>query len=111
MVGIVGSSVTFWSRHVKILSQFLEKKAHFKSLIFNKNMTVSLYRRCVRAYKNCKKNVKEDLDVKIKYSVPTEVIAKLVELGLASDIQDAYDLVEKGVAEDLIKEAEAKKEK
>lgn len=49
--------------------------------------------------------------MKTKYSVPTEVIARLVELGLASDIQDAYDLVEKGVAEDLIKEAEAKKEK
>ena len=50
--------------------------------------------------------------MKTKYSVPTSVIAKLVELGLASDIEDAYELVEKGVAKDLIKEAEAnKKEK
>lgn len=49
--------------------------------------------------------------MKTKYSVPTEVIRRLVELGLASDIEDAQELVEKGVAQDLIKEAEAKKEK
>ena len=46
--------------------------------------------------------------MKTKYSVPTQVIARLVELGLASDIEDAYELVEKGVAKDLIKKAEAK---
>lgn len=46
--------------------------------------------------------------MKTKYSVPTQVIARLVELGLASDIEDAHSLVEKGVADDLIKEAESK---
>ena len=48
--------------------------------------------------------------MKTKYSVPTGVIKRLVELGLADDIHDAEVIAEKGNAEALIKEAEAKKQ-
>jgi hypothetical protein len=45
--------------------------------------------------------------MKTKYSVPTQVIARLVELGLASDIEDAHNIIESGNADQLIKQAEA----
>jgi len=48
--------------------------------------------------------------MKTKYSVPTEVIKRLVELGIADDIEDASNIVVLGNADQLIKEAEAKKE-
>ena len=49
--------------------------------------------------------------MKTKYSVPLEVIKRLVELGIADDVEDANNIVVQGNAEELIKEAEAKKEK
>tara|TARA_Y100000114_G_C11762492_1_gene330684 strand:- start:4684 stop:4836 length:153 start_codon:yes stop_codon:yes gene_type:complete len=48
--------------------------------------------------------------MKTKYSVPTEVIRRLVELGIADDIEDAHNIVERGNADQLIKEAEAKQQ-
>lgn len=49
--------------------------------------------------------------MKTKYSVPTIVIKRLVELGLASDIEDAHTIVEGGNADQLIKKAEAEQTK
>lgn len=48
--------------------------------------------------------------MKTKYAVPTDVIKRLVELGLASDIEDAQVIVEQGNAQELIKEAEKKQQ-